>query len=206
MKKAIPAQTIVQQIQPQCNTLHLKIKDAKDRQHETNQSIADHTGIPISNIAKFFSGSLASPSVFYVAAICIHLHLSLDDLMEIAQPKEPDTETNVAELQAKLDGAEKQIVLLKERSRLLEAGIAERKPIIYGLAGLCLFLSVSLMTYLIIDIGNKSFGFFRSDRTSVVGIVMIVVLLAAVCVLVAHMIRAKKESNNLINKRTDTNE
>ena len=193
MKKAIPAQTIIQTIQPQCNTLHLKIKDAKDRQHETNQSIADHTGIPISNIAKFFSGSLASPSVFYVAAICIHLHLSLDDLMEITQPpKEPDTETNVAELQAKLDGTEKQIALLKEKCKILEDGIKERKPIIYGLAGLCIFLSVSLMTYLIIDIGNKSFGFFRSDRTSVVGIVMIIVLLAAVCVLVAHTIKAKK--------------
>lgn len=191
MKKA-PAQTIIQKIQPQCDKLYIRIKNEKDAHHETNQSIADATGVPISNVAKFFSGSLASPSVFYVAAICIYLHLSLDGLLEIAQSKEPEDVTNIAELQAKLDGAEKQLALLKEHNKLLEAGIKERKSIINSLAGLCLFLSASLMTYIAIDIANKNFGFFRADGVSAVGIVIIVLLMVSVGFLISRFIKEKK--------------
>lgn len=202
MKKA-PAQTIIQQIQPQCNTLHLKIKDEKDRQHETNQSIADHTGIPISNVAKLFSGSLSSPNVFYVAAICVYLHLSLDGLMEIMPPKEPDT-GKVAELQNKLNSAEQQIEHLSEKCRMLEDGIKERKPVIYTLAGLCIFLSVALCGYIVIDISNMDFGFFtaenRVERLGLLaGAVIAVILTAMQFIEKARTKRKKdKENDNLI--------
>lgn len=65
MKKHIPAKSIIRQIQSQCDTLHIKMKHQKDARRETNQSVTDNTGILISNVAKFFSGSLANPSMFY---------------------------------------------------------------------------------------------------------------------------------------------
>lgn len=198
MKKAT-AQTIIQQIQPQCNTLHLKIKDEKDRQHETSQSIADHTGIPISNVAKLFSGSLSSPSVFYIAAICVYLHLSLDGLMEIMPPKEPDTGT-VAELQNKLNSAEQQIEHLSEKCRMLEDGIKERKPVIYALAGLCIFLSVAMCSYIVMDISNMDFGFFtaenRVERLGLLAVAVIAVILTAMQFIEKARTKRKKDKDN----------
>lgn len=199
MRKHVPAKTIIQQIQPQCDTLHIKMKHQKDARHETNQSVADGTGIPISNVAKFFSGSLANPSVFYVAAICIYLHLSLDCLFEITPPKKTEAGTNVAELQAKLDGAEKQVALLKERSELLESGIKERKPVIYGLAGLCIFLTVALLGYIVMDINDREHGFFTANGFSVKAGVMcisvVVVVLALLHFIAKIIVNRRREKH-----------
>ena len=49
----IPDQTIIQKIQPQCDKLHIALKNQKELMHLTNQDIADITGLPLSNIAKF---------------------------------------------------------------------------------------------------------------------------------------------------------
>lgn len=187
MKNA-PTQTIIQQIQPQCNALHLRIKDEKDKQHETNQSIANNTGVPISNVAKLLSGALSSPSVYYVAAICIYLGISLDGLFDI-EPEKPEreSETRIVELETQLDGAEKQVALLEERSKLLEAGIKERKPIIYGLAGMCVFLAVALFCYIVIDIKDQEHGLFTASNLSD-SIGLLCIFITAVMLVLLHFI------------------
>ena len=68
-------QTIIQQIQPQCDNLYKSIKDAAMTQHRTHREIVERTGVPRSTVAKFLSGALASPSVFYIAALCKYLNL-----------------------------------------------------------------------------------------------------------------------------------
>lgn len=192
MKNAT-SQTIIQQIQPQCSELCNKLKHEKDIQGKTNKSVAQCTGVSISTISNIFAGSATSPSVFDVSAICIHLGLSLDDLMGITPPlNEPDDNASlITELEAKLDRANSELQLVKHHSEYLEAGIAERKSIIYGLTALCLFLAIALFTYLVMDIGAGNFGFFRDDRISLFGVVMIVVLVTAFGVLSTYIIRGK---------------
>lgn len=126
-------QTIIQQIQPQCDNLYKNIKDAAIAQHRTHREIVEHTGVPRSTVAKFLSGALASPSVFYIAALCKYLNLSMDGLFDTEPQSEREAGEN-ADLQAKLNSAEQQIKHLNEKCRMLQAGIRERKPVIYGLA------------------------------------------------------------------------
>lgn len=198
MKTATPAQTIIQQIQPQCDALYIEMKHQKDARHETNQSVADNTGIPISNIAKFFSGTLANPSVFYVAAICIFLGLSLDKLFGIAGPETDAAKdkARIAELEMQLDHANRELELVKHHSKFLEDGIAERKANFNSLTSLCAVLIIPLIIYLIIDITNKNFGFFRYDDINIVGIIIAIVVVVAAVILIAHIIKEKKRKRD----------
>lgn len=192
MKKA-NAQTIIQQIQPQCDTLYLKMKDQKDAQHETNQSVADSTGVPISNIAKFFSGTLANPSVFYMAAICIFLGLSLDELLGITPAKATDDrDARIAELETQLDHANRELELVKHHNKYLEEGIAERKANYNSLTTMCAILIIPLVVYLIVDISNTNLGFFRGDDISIVGLIIAIVIIVAVVLLTTHIIKEKR--------------
>lgn len=200
MKNAT-AQTIIQQIQPQCYTLHLKMKERKDALHETNQSVADKTGIPISNIGKFFSGALANPSVFYMAAICICLNISLDELLGIAPARETDHyEARIAELEAQLDRANSELELVKHHSKYLEDGIAERKRNYSSLSKLCWFMILPLVIYLSVDMLNSNFGFFTHDGVSGVGIAIIMTVILAVGILVSHNLKEKKNNPNKTNR------
>ena len=194
-------QTIIQQIQPNCDNLYKNIKEATKTQHKTHRDIVEHTGVPRSTVAKFLSGALSNPCVFYVAALCKYLHLSMDSLFDIAQPEEPEIETNVAELKAKLDGAEKQVALLKERSKLLEAGIAERKPIIYGLAGMCVFLSLIFVVYLFIDVADTAHGLVRNNQISP-ALIVIISAIVVTALVTGHSIAKQKAKI----KRTDKHE
>lgn len=201
MKNA-PTQTIIQQIQPQCDTLHLKMKERKDACHKTNQNVADHTGIPISNIAKFFSGALTNPSVFYTAAICIYLNISLDELFGIAPERESDHyEARIAELEAQLERANSELELVKHHSKYLEEGIAERKRNYSSISRLCWFMIIPLVIYLCVDMLNSNFGFFTHNGISGVGVAIIMIVIFAVGVQISHI--AKEKKSNTIDKIDD---
>lgn len=60
-----------------------EIKKVKERRRVTNQQIADATGVPISNVGKFFSGAIKSPGLYNVAAMCAWLNVSMDGLLGI---------------------------------------------------------------------------------------------------------------------------
>lgn len=188
-------QTIIQQIQPQCDNLYKNIKDAAIAQHRTHREIVEHTGVPRSTVAKFLSGALASPSVFYIAALCKYLNLSMDGLFDTEPQSEREAGEN-ADLQAKLNSAEQQIKHLNEKCRMLQAGIRERKPVIYGLAGLCIFLSVALCGYIALDISDREHGFFTENGLSVMGGVLCIFLVSVVLALLHFSAKAKRKKDN----------
>lgn len=189
MRKAIPEQTIIQRIQPQCDSLHIKMRNQKDALHETNQSVADSTGIPLSNVGKFFSGALSSPGVFYTAAMCIHLGMSMDELFEIAPPENAE---KIKHLESQLERANSDLELVRHHNELLESGIKDRKPVIFGLTAVCLLLTVALMSYLTMDVSNLNFGFFTHEGVSVVGIIIVALPLVSAVVLAARFIKSRK--------------
>lgn len=172
-------QTIIQQIQPNCDNLYKNIKAAAIAQHRTHREIVEHTGVPRSTVAKFLSGALASPSVFYIAAMCKYLNLSMDGLFDTEPQSEQEAGEN-ADLQAKINSAEQQIKHLDEKCGMLQNGIKERKPVIYGLAGLCIFLSVALCGYIALDISDRESGLFVANRFPVIGCALCILIGAAV--------------------------
>lgn len=191
--------TIIQQIQPQCDNLYKNIKKAVNAQHRTHREIVEQTGIPRSTIAKFLSGALSNPCVFYIAALCKYLNLSMDGLFDTEPQSEREAGEN-ADLLAKLNSAEQQIKHLNEKCRMLEDGIKERKPVIYTLAGLCIFLSVALCSYIVMDISNMDFGFFtaknRVERLGLLAVAVIAVILTAMQFIEKARTKRKKDKEN----------
>lgn len=186
-------QTIIQQIQPNCDNLYKKIKNAAVAQHKTHRDIVENAGVPRSTVAKFLSGAISNPGVFFVSAICIYLGLSLDDLMGITPPPLPQENNTVetAELKGRLAKAETEVKLLKERCQIYENGIAERKPIIYGLAGLCIFLSIVFAVYLLVDVSDSEHGFIRNNQVSPALVILVLTIIC--CALgTAHGIAKRK--------------
>lgn len=196
--------TIIQQIQPYYDELHLKMKAEKNAQSKTNQDIADTTGLSFSTVSKFFTGQLSDPGVFGVSAICIDLAMSLDELMGIdTPPPGADIERLQVELDHKdalLHKTEEEVELLKERSRLMDRGLMQKekqitetrktwKPIIYGLCGLCIMLAAVLMVYIVLDAQHPDVGLIQGvENTSVVvwvgisAVIMTALLLAHIAI------------------------
>lgn len=189
MKKA-QTKTIIQKIQPQCETLYMKIKDEKDRQHKTNQSIAERTGVPISTVAKFLSGSLSNPSIFNVVAICIELGISIDKQFDIAS-ENTEYEPKIYDLEAQLEREKDEVKHLTELNDIYKKGVAERKPVIYGLVALCIILVFALICYVYVDINTPEFGYFQGSNFAKL---LLGVLIAAEAVVLTWYITKKKYS------------
>lgn len=185
--------TIIQQIQPHCDTFHDRLKDEKIRQRKTNQDIANSTGIPLTYVTKFFGGRRADISVGYVAAICIDLGLSMDNLIGIP-PQEPeeDLPDEADRLRVELRHKDELLAKTEQQVRMLESGIHARRPLIYSLVGLCALLAAMLMMYIVLDAMAPDQGLIRADGVSPAiyagGIVLVCIALFA-----AHTIAKRKE-------------
>lgn len=190
-----PAQTIIQQIQPQCDALHLNMKREKDLQGKTNRGMADTTGVPLSTTAKFFSGALTNPSVFMVAAMSIDLGMSLDELMGIKVDTQSSDAETIRELERKLERAEHDLKQSEVLNRYFADGIKERKTLLYGMTVLCSVLVLSLMTYFVMDVSNLNFGFVTTEGISFFGVVLLVVMLAAAGFVIYSVAKKKKKND-----------
>lgn len=136
-----------------------QLREAKDRAGETNRSIAEKSGVPLSSVAKFFSGASQNPSFVMISAFAEALGLSLDALAGLPAAEEPPPEP---EVQHRLEAAERELAYTKLYASRLEAGLAERKPVIYGLAGLSIFLALAFVAYIVIDINDPDHGLIRA--------------------------------------------
>lgn len=176
----IPEKTIIEEIQPQCDNLHKMLKEQKEHLHITNQELSDQTGIPLSNIAKFFSGSLAHPSVFYVMAVCICLKQSLDVLLGNAREPLDATaaEKRIKELEVENLLLKQEVNFDKKYTDKLETMLEEQKTIIKSSLALAAVLAFAFLTYLSIDLTTPHAGFIQHDGISP-GIIITVIAIAA---------------------------
>lgn len=167
---------IIQQIAKTCENLPVKMKQAKEEQHKTNQQIIDSTGVCESAVKKFFSGHLTGPSIYDVTAIAIDLDLSLDELMELSPPKQ-DQSAEIERLKAEISHKEEMLTekdnaisRLEERSHMMDKEISavrdNWKRVTYGATGLAVLFAVFLMIYVFMDMRNPSLGLFQSGHTA----------------------------------------
>lgn len=188
---------IIQKISTICDNLPAKMRKAKEDQRKTNQQIIDSTGLSESTVKKFFSGHLTGPSIYDITAIAIDLGLSLDELMELSPPRNDDTaeldrlRLELAHKEELLEEKEKAITRLLDRSRMQEDDLRRRdaeiravrsacKPLMYGLCGLCILLTVVWGTYVVLDAKQLDVGLIRSNTVSPliwIGAAAVVVLL-----------------------------
>ncbi len=174
--KAVENQQILQQISTVCDNLPVKMKQAKEEQHKTNQQIIDSTGVCESAVKKFFSGHLSGPSIYDVTAIAIALGLSLDELMELSPPKQDQSveierlESELEHKDAMLAEKDKAISRLEERSHMMEKEISavrdSWKAVTYGATGLAILFGLCLVVYVFLDMRNPNLGLFQTGHTA----------------------------------------
>ena len=188
--------TIVAQMQPIFDALPEKIKDEKNRRGMTNQQLSDTTGVPIATTSRILAGAVSNPGIFHVAALCAAMGLSMDTLMELSPPADDAAELaalrqELGHKEALLAEKDKAVDLLRERSGMMEQEIRRLntqlqetrrtwKPLLYGLCGLCILLTIVWGVYVVLDAQQPDIGLIRSGAVSPliwVGAAAVVVLL-----------------------------
>lgn len=194
-------QKIIQQISAICDNLPVKMKQAKEEQHKTNQQIIDSTGICESAVKKFFSGHLSGPSIYDVTAIAIDLGLSLDELMELSPPKQDQSaeierlKNELAHKEEMLAEKDNAISRLEDRSNMMEKEISavrnSWKGITYGATGLAILFGLFLMLYVFLDMRDQNLGLFQEGNTAPVVYVAAFSIVGA-CLFIGHKMVKKR--------------
>lgn len=162
-----------------------QLREAKDRAGETNRSVAEKSGVPLSSVAKFFSGASQNPSFAMISAFAEALGLSLDALAGFHAAEAPPPEP---EMQHRLEAAEQELEYTKLYASRLEAGISERRPVIYGLAGLSIFLALAFVAYFVIDVNDPYHGMIREGSGVSPFLYLLLLGITSVILATAHFI------------------
>lgn len=164
-------------LQPYLDEYPAKIRKAKNASGLTLQELSDMSGVPYNNICDTNAGRVKHPLLFYAAATCKVLNLSLNELVGLDD--HPDTQRiHAIELEmAKLKGETKR---LEDLNAMLNAQAARYRTIIFMMLGVCTLLLVSVIGYVILDIQITTDGIFQSAKTSTLAVFLGLVVLAAV--------------------------
>ena len=161
------------------------LRHAKEAAGETNSSLSEKSGVPLSTVAKILAGAVSSPTFEQVAALAAVLELSLDSLAGNPAPE------SAAVAQAQLQGLRQQLALLRERIQLYERGVRQRNIIICGLLGLSVFFVLAFVAYVVLDVNDPQHGFFR-DGQPASGLLYLAILLVLGLILgIGHHIGAR---------------
>lgn len=164
-------------LQPYLDEYPAKIRKAKNASGFTLQELSDLSGVPYNNICDTNAGRVKHPLLFYAAATCKVLNLSLNELVGLDE--QPDASgIHGLELEiARLKGEAKRLEALND---LLNAQAARYRTIIFMLLGVCALLLVSVISYIVLDIQITTAGFFQSAKTSTLAVFLGLVVLAAI--------------------------
>lgn len=135
-----------------------KIKAVKEERNITNAEIAKLSNLPLPTITRIFNGSTPNPTFETLAQIAIALGVSLDEIAGLKTSEAPPIATPAA---TTLDSY---LELLKEKDdrikELKEEKEKERKEK-YKLAFVLACFIAFVLIFLIVDVLNGHFGYFR---------------------------------------------
>ena len=191
--------TAIQELAPYIDSYLPQMKTAKKYSDKTNQSIADASGVPLSNIAKLFSGHLAEPKLFNFIAICKTLGLSVDRLfglspslptdVSVLREENADLRHRVRELETELEHKRQMDEERKKASRA-------RVGLTYSLIGMSLVLAAFIIYYLDYDYRLPNAGLVVQWEHSFLSVILTVVVVAVICIgaalLIQHIIAKRK--------------
>ena len=165
------------ELQPYLDSYPDKIRKAKNASGFTLQELSDLSGVPYNNICDTNAGRVKQPLLFYAAATCKVLNLSLNELVGLDE--QPDTQ-RIHDLELEIVRLKGETKRLEELNAMLTAQAARYRTIIFMLLGVCALLLVSVIGYVIFDIQITTAGIFRTAGTSVLAGFLAMVLAAAI--------------------------
>lgn len=155
-----------------------RLQQTRVEKNVTVKEVSEATGIPCSTLSTFFSNPGANPSFYVVANVSLALEISLDDVIAEAcgippEPEAPPIPEEVDKLRhdlelsrLELENAKQLLAKTEEQIELCKTGIAERKPVIYGLCGLTILAVSMLLIFIVRDAMVPTQGLIRADGIS----------------------------------------
>lgn len=178
-------QQIIAKIQPKCDEFCQKVKEVKKAQGKTNQEISDATGIPLSNISKFFSGNLSNPNIYNAVAVCMYLGISIDEAFCMKNSSDDYSTKRISELESELHDMALHLEYEKKYGKIIEKELKSRKIIIAALLGICVFLISAFSFGVIYDSLKKDVGFIQGKSVAPISILCITAILISIVVTVS---------------------
>lgn len=153
------------------------LRKARGSSSLTLAELARISGVPYNSICSVNSGATKQPLLYYSAATCKTLGLSLDELFGMT-----GAEGSVTQL--------KQISALEVKAACLQKDVEHYKrlgtiyrPLIFGLIGICAILLCAVIEYIIFDIQLKNIGLFKSSGLTVLAVFLAIVVVAAIALI-----------------------
>lgn len=173
------------ELQPYFDAYPEEIRKGRMAKGYTLQELADKSGVPYNNVCDTNTGRNKNPNLFYAAACCKALDLSLDAITGLhATSSDAGDNDRLHELEVENTRQAGEIHRLEDINAMLSAQLRARRPIIYALTAVCALLLVAVIGYMTWDIQIKSAGLFQSAGMSVFAVFLGLIVLAAVAVMV----------------------
>lgn len=175
-----------------------------EKQRTSAQELSEITGLDLDRIKPFLLGKRAHPDVYYVAAVCKCLNLSLDELFLGSRDADEHEDEQVKQLRQDLL-AEKDKRIEKYREDLEEEKSKKqalkkrlKRSNIFGiiLGVFTVILAAFLAKYVKIDVTHLNIGFVRDPFMVPLAISFSAIILAGsvvACVLFILMLRNSKK-------------
>lgn len=164
-------------LQPYLDEYPAKLRKAKNASGFTLQELSDLSGVPYNNVCDTNAGRVKQPLLFYAAATCKVLNLSLNELVGLDD--HPNTQ-RIHDIELEIARVKGDTKRLEELNAMLTAQAARYRTIIFMLLGVCALLLVSVIGYVILDIQITTDGIFQSAKTSTLAVFLGLVVIAAV--------------------------
>lgn len=168
------------ELQPYLDAYTDAIRKAKNASGYTLQELSDLSGVPYNNICDTNAGRVKQPLLFYAAATCKVLGLSLDKLVGLGAPESASQQQRIHELEidnTRLTAADEQ------KDKRLESA----RVVIAVLAAVSTLLLLAVIGYMIFDAHILSTGLFRSAGVSVFAVFLALLILAALAAVIAAL-------------------
>lgn len=175
------------------------LRKARASSSLTLAELARISGVPYNIICSVNSGATKQPLLYYSAATCKALGLSLDELFGIT-----NTEGSVTQLK-KINALEVKVACLGKDVEYHKRMNAVYRPLIFCLVSVCAILLCATIGYVIFDIQLKKTGLFKSSGLTVLAVFLAIVVLAAVA-LIAFAIKTVAHDARIIKRQKDKEE
>lgn len=169
----------MQNMQPYFDAYQEEVRRAKNSSGLTLQELSDKTGVPYNNICTVNAGTMKQPRLYYSAATCKVLGLSLDKLFGLPR----DDTQELADAKAVNHKLEIENARIKNDVEHHKRINAVYRPLVFGLISVCAILLCATIGYIIFDIQLKNIGLFRSSGLTVLAVFLAIVVIAAVALI-----------------------
>lgn len=153
------------------------LRKARASSSLTLAELARISGVPYNSICSVNSGATKQPLLYYSAATCKALGLSLDELFGMT-----NTEGSVTQLK-KINALEVKVACLGKDIEYHKRMNAVYRPLVFCLIGICVILLCVVVGYIIFDIQLKKTGLFKSGGLTALAVFLAIVVLAAVALI-----------------------